>query len=379
MFKVIDDVYSRIKPENKNLIETMQPVQTATIPRKNIRDISVIICAFSEKRWETLVAAVDSVCKQTVPAKQVILVIDYNQQLLQRVRAHTEHMERVLVIENSYARGLSGARNSGVEVATADVIAFLDDDAIAEAEWLESLLAGYAKAPEVISVGGAIFPEWTGKRPRWFPDEFNWVYGCTYRGLPDKTWPVQRLIGCNMSLRRDILATIGEFHHDLGWRNDSREGNEQTIGKGEDFRNGSGRIGNLPIAGEETELFARLRYLYPDHITLFEPQARVHHVIPSSRACWRYFRSRCFAEGITKSLLSSMNGPEIALAVEWGYTSLVLPRGVLHGLAEAISGRDRAGLARAGAIIAGFLFTGLGYLFGKITRLLGIRLIKTST
>jgi glycosyltransferase involved in cell wall biosynthesis len=379
MFKVIDDVYSRIKPENRNLIEPMQPVQTATIPRKKVQDISVIICAFSAKRWDTLVATIESVCNQTRPAKEVILVIDYNQQLLQRVRAHTEHMERVLVIENSYARGLSGARNSGVETSTADVVAFLDDDAVAEPDWLEHLLTGYEKSPDVISVGGTIFPEWASGRPVWFPEEFNWVYGCTYRGMPNETWPVQRLIGCNMSFRRDIFATIGEFHHELGWRNDSRDTNDHPHGKGEDFRNGSGRIGNLPVAGEETELFARTHHLYPQRVIIFEPRAKVHHHIPASRACWRYFRSRCFAEGITKSLLSSISGSQIALAVEWGYTSLVLPRGVLHGLAEAFSGRDRAGLARAGAIIAGFLFTGLGYLFGKITRLLGIRLIKTSS
>ena len=89
-------------------------------------DISVIICAYTKERWDDLVAAVESVQKQTLPPGEMIVVIDHNPDLLERVR---KHMSGVLAIENREAKGLSGARNSGATVAQRAVIAFLDDDA----------------------------------------------------------------------------------------------------------------------------------------------------------------------------------------------------------------------------------------------------------
>src|SRR5438128_3971244 len=103
-------------------------------------DISVIICAYTKERWDDLVAAVESVQKQTLPPGEIIVVIDHNPDLLERVR---KHMSGVLAIENREAKGLSGARNSGATVAQRAVIAFLDDDAIAEPDWIERLVDCY--------------------------------------------------------------------------------------------------------------------------------------------------------------------------------------------------------------------------------------------
>ena len=66
----------------------------------------------------------------------------------------------------------------------------------------------------VVAVGGAPMPEFEGARPRWFPFEFDWVFGCAYSGLPEKQAPLARLIGANMSVRRLALAEIGGFHSD---------------------------------------------------------------------------------------------------------------------------------------------------------------------
>src|SRR5712691_5489574 len=103
-------------------------------------DISVVICAYTEKRWEDLVAAVESVRKQTLTAAEIIIVIDHNPSLLLRVR---ENLPGVLAVENSEAKGLSGRRNSGAAVAQGTILAFLDDDAIAWPDWIENLSACY--------------------------------------------------------------------------------------------------------------------------------------------------------------------------------------------------------------------------------------------
>ena len=92
-------------------------------------DVSVIICAYTEARWPDLIAAVESLYRQNVPAREIIVVVDYNQHLFERVRTG---FPGIVVVENSESHGLSGARNSGISVAKGSLIAFLDDDAIAE-------------------------------------------------------------------------------------------------------------------------------------------------------------------------------------------------------------------------------------------------------
>ena len=89
----------------------------------------------------------------------------------------------LVVVPNSGRRGLSGGRNTGVSHAIGDVVAFLDDDARAQPDWLERLAAGY-RSPSVVGVGGVATPVWPGQRPPWLPPEFDWVVGCTFVGMP---------------------------------------------------------------------------------------------------------------------------------------------------------------------------------------------------
>src|SRR5258708_30101708 len=142
-------------------------------------NISVIICAYTEERWSDLVAAVESVQQQTLSPGEIIVVVDHNPNLLKRVR---EHIAGVLAVENREVKGLSGARNSGVTVAQGAVIAFLDDDAIAETNWLEHLAACYTD-PHVLGVGGEIETLWPWKRPPPVPEKI-FLGGCfTHPGI----------------------------------------------------------------------------------------------------------------------------------------------------------------------------------------------------
>src|SRR5439155_54307 len=79
-----------------------------------------------------------------------------------------------------------------------------------------------------------------GERPTWHPPEFGWVVGCSYRGLPVEPAPVRNLIGCNMSMRRELFDAVGGFTH------------------------GIGRIGTIPLGCEETEWCIRVRQRFPE-------------------------------------------------------------------------------------------------------------------
>ncbi|HLZ56815.1 MAG TPA: glycosyltransferase [Ktedonosporobacter sp.] len=301
--------------------------------------ISVIICAHTEDRWYDLVAAVESVQLQTLPPREIIVVVDHNPTLFEQARSH---FTGVQVIENKEPRGLSGARNSGIAQACGQIIAFLDDDAMAEPKWLEELCRPYSD-PQVLGTGGAILPLWLTGRPAWLPAEFLWVVGCTYRGMPQVDSAIRNPIGANMSLRKEVFEQIGGF------------------------LSGIGRVGSRPIGCEETELCIRAQQHWPQGVFFYRPAARVQHRVPGNRTTWAYFRARCYAEGLSKAAISHYVGVKDSLASEQIYTREILPRGVVQGISDMFAYRDYAGLARAGSIVTGLIVTAAGYLVGKIS------------
>lgn len=299
---------------------------------------SVVICAYSLDRWQDLREAITSLQQQTVAPREIIVVIDHNDDLLALAG---KTFPEIMVMPNRGTRGLSGARNTGVAAASGDVVAFLDDDARAAPKWLEHFREHYRRA-DVLGVGGAVLPDWAGgRKPSWFPAEFLWVVGCSYRGQPTSLQPVRNLIGANMSYRRDALRAAGPF------------------------REGIGRVGLRPMGCEETELGIRVLNAFPAEQVLYDPAAIVWHRVPRSRMGPRYFLQRCYAEGLSKALVAQLVGQQRGLSSERAYTFRVLPRGVLVGLRVGVSGRI-GGFGRAAAIVTGLAATTLGYVVGRL-------------
>ena len=301
-------------------------------------DISIVICAYTEERWDDLVAAIASVQKQSIEVREIIVVVDYNQQLLQRVQ---DYIPDVIAIENTMQPGLSGARNSGIARAGSDIVAFLDDDAIAIPDWVSFLSEGFSN-PEVLGVGGPVLPLWQTNKSRWLPEEFYWVVGCTYRGMPVDIGMVRNPIGANMAFRREVFDAVGGF------------------------QSGIGRVGTHPLGCEETEMCIRARQNWPLRGFLYHPQASVFHRVSGVRTNWRYFCSRCYFEGISKAVVARYVGSKDGLSSERAYTLRVLPAGVGHGLRDAFLQHDLSGLGRAGAILSGFALTVMGYVVGSV-------------
>ena len=304
--------------------------------------MSVIVCAYTLQRWEVLCEGIVSIAGQTKPALETILVIDHNPELLEQARIRFPDVQ---VAPNAGERGSSESKNTGVRLATGDILAFLDDDAIATETWLEEMIHPYDD-PSVIGTCGTPTPRWVGgKTPHWLPLEFYWTIGCGYRGLPTKVAPVRNPIGAAMSFRKEVFDQIGDF----------------SIGLGPNMTTPNPHGG-----GEETELGIRALRAFPGGALLHVPDAHVEHQVPVERTNLRYFRHRCWLEGKTKALLSNKVGTVDGLSSERAYTLKTLPTGILHGLWDSVRG-DFAGLQRAAAIIAGLAFTLAGYLWGRLT------------
>lgn len=301
--------------------------------------VSVVICAFAEQRWRDLTAAIDAVRGQSRTPDQVVLVIDHNSALERRARSVWGR--EVDILTNQAPPGLSGARNTGVAGATGALIAFLDDDATPEPDWLQHLVAPFAD-PRVVAVGGAAIPRWDNARPRWWPEEFDWVVGCTYLGMPAAGGEVRNVHGATMAFRADVFA------------------------EGECFSPSVGRVGASPAGCEETELCIRIRQHSPDTSILFEPRAVVHHRVTPARERFGYFARRTFAEGRSKATVAGLVGARDALSTERSYVARTLPAGVANGLVSTCRSGDLSGAARAGAIGIGLLLAATGYGLGRV-------------
>ncbi|MFJ5532310.1 glycosyltransferase [Streptomyces sp. NPDC093261] len=305
-------------------------------------DISVVICVYTEDRWEDILAAVASVRAQSLPARETLLVVDHNETLLDRLSREYKEVAEVRVLANAGPRGLSAGRNTGIAASHGEIIAFLDDDAVAERDWLKHFASGYAD-PRVMAVGGRTMPLWaSGRRPAWFPEEFDWVVGCTYKGLPPGRVRVRNVLGGNASFRRTAFEAAGGFATGIGRDGDKR-----------------------PLGCEETELCIRLTRARPDAVLLIDDRAVIHHRVPAPREHFAYFRTRTYAEGLSKALVARSVGSGKGLESERRYATRVLPAGVARGLRDALLARP-GGAGRAGAIVAGVFSAAGGYVLGSV-------------
>lgn len=300
--------------------------------------VSVIVCAYTHERWDQLQLAVRSAHEQLVDGDELIVVIDHNDSLL--ADARSTFRDVAIVVENSEVKGLSGARNSGVAAARGDLSAFLDDDAHAQAGWLEHLVAPFDDA-DIVGTGGFASPMWETAAPRWMPDEFLWVVGCSYVGLPDEVAPIRNPIGCSMAFRTEAIRVAGGFPHDLG------------------------RVDKRPAGGEETDLSINITTHQGGTIVQC-PESVVSHAVMAERATLGYFTSRCYFEGRSKAILADRVGTGDATAAERTYLR-TLAVGVGRRLVRPTDGR-LSGLAQAGAILLGLGTTTLGFGVGLITR-----------
>jgi hypothetical protein len=161
--------------------------------------------------------------------------------------------------------------------------------------------------------------------------------------MPQTVQTIRNPVGANMAFRREVFDTVGDFHSQ------------------------NGHVGSRHAGGcEETELCIRARQRWPQSVFLYQPRAQVLHRVPGNRTSWRYFCSRCYVEGLAKADVTRYVGAKDGLAAERTYTLRTLPKGIVHGMADALLHHDLAGLARAGAIVAGLVVTIVGYIVESI-------------
>ncbi|WP_254534560.1 glucosyl-dolichyl phosphate glucuronosyltransferase [Halomarina litorea] len=244
--------------------------------------VSVVVCTHTTDRYPDLREAVESVLANTYEDREVVVVSDGSEAVYDRAVADFGDHPDVRVHLQPENRGLLAVRNTGARVAEGDVVAFLDDDAIAEDRWLVELVAAYdegdARADDgrVLAAGGRVVPAWVAGEPAFLPEEFHWLIGVTHRGFADGPGEVRNTNGSNISFRADVFEELGGFDTDVG-----------------------GRKGDNHLQGGETELCARLREEFGVGVQ-YNPAARVAHKIFDYRTDPRWLVERAFWQGYSK-------------------------------------------------------------------------------
>ncbi len=301
--------------------------------------VSVVICCHTMERIDDLRLSIKAAIGQTFASCEVVVAVDHNQELLDALQAGLPSSMKV--VPNTGVKGLSDTRNAGIAASSGNVIVFFDDDAVAEPDCVNMLVQQY-RVRSVAGVGGRSVPAWESGRPSWFPEELDWIVGSTYKGAPEVVSQVNRLIGCNMSFRREVFDTVGMFSTELG------------------------RVGTAG-EGEDSEICMRVRHQMPGTVLLYEPRAVVHHKVPHHRSTFRYLLSRSYSGGVSVASISRMYADSEAspesTATERGYLSYILTAAVPSRFKRLYR---PASIAQLVAIGASVLATGLGFLVGMV-------------
>jgi cellulose synthase/poly-beta-1,6-N-acetylglucosamine synthase-like glycosyltransferase len=298
--------------------------------------VSVIVCAYTLDRWDLLVQSLSSLIGQDVQPIEVFLSVDHNEEMFLRCRDELPQLFADMtwplrVIQNRFDTHLGGARTTAAELAIGDVLAFLDDDASATSSWLRTLTAPY-KNSNVIAVGGAPIPRYEASRPRWFPFECNWIFGCAYRGLPERLAPIDHVIGANMSIRREALLGWG------GFKSDNHD---------------------------DMDLSHRTVHIYGEGALLFEPRAIVFHFVPKARLTWQYFWRRCFF--VNRGKVAAFRGLDEAsnMRAEFKFALRSLARAVFFEGRATLRG-DVFAPVRYVALVCAIALGGAGAVVGRL-------------
>jgi glycosyltransferase involved in cell wall biosynthesis len=244
-------------------------------------NLTVVLCTCN--RSSSLSKALDSVAAQLLPdsVSWEVIVVDNNS--TDETRRVVEGYCRRDPVRFRYIfeplQGLSRARNAGIGAARGEIIAFIDDDVIAEPTWLKALTASLHDG-KWAGAGGRIVPPRDFVSPAWLTvgGEMD-LLGVLLPlfDLGNQAGAMKRPpYGANMAFRKDMFDKYGMFRTELG------------------------RCGDKMLMGEDIEFGNRL--MSAGECLYYEPSSVVEHPVPLERLSKKWFRAWWFGFGCTRIL-----------------------------------------------------------------------------
>lgn len=233
-----------------------------------MRSPQITACIVSCDRYKLLSKALGSLTEQSLSIDcYEIMVVDTTVSEHRPPELETQLQHQGICYIKAGPVGLSNGRNLALEHSNTPLIAFIDDDAIAEKDWLENLLTIFQQQPKISVAGGPVIPSWETASPSWLPKSMQGYLTIVDWGEDEKELAAgEWLAGTNFALRITLAQAAGGFRGDLG------------------------RRGNILLSNEELDLCRRITQ--SGGRILYSPSVRVHHLVMRERCTQAWVRKR---------------------------------------------------------------------------------------
>jgi len=263
--------------------------------------ISIVVCTYN--RSQLLRLCLESLINQSLDKEQYEIIVVNNNCSDGTSRVLKEFMARypnILMVEER-KQGISYARNRGYKEARGEFVAYIDDDARADGDWVRRILDAFkAVTPSPSAVGGKALAFCLEKKPEWFLDEYETRSWGEQAGFLNGKRAAYGFYGTNMAFPRKILVDHGGFPVDLGMQ------------------------GEKMGFGEETALFNRL--VCDNPYFWYDPEIKVEHLIQQYKMKVRYRLKRQFLGGVYDVRARDLEASPSAIVK---FTILAVLRGVI--------------------------------------------------
>jgi glycosyltransferase involved in cell wall biosynthesis len=228
--------------------------------------ISVVICSYNREQY--IIDAIHSLYNQTLSKDlyEVIVVdnnsIDNTKSLcLHYIDSHPGY--NIYYLEEK-KQGASFARNTGAAFAKAPLLAFMDDDAVADEDFLERIVSFFQEHPDADGLGGRIIPKYIPLEPKWMSHYVSSLVGnFHYSEQVEVFKPGKYPLESNMIVTKKDFDEVGGFNTLL-----------------------PGVVGTLRIGGEGKDFFMKLQAL--NKRIYYDPSVRVQHVVEVKKLTSEY-------------------------------------------------------------------------------------------
>lgn len=309
--------------------------------------VAVLICSRDLKRAKDLMEAIQSVRNQSYCGQiNIVVFIDGNANLYRLFAKRYEKVPEVKVISTGKEEplGLARARTLAISSCYQDVICFLDDDAIADTDWIEEIVKSFGQHACVM-IAGKIVPLWRSDPPKWLTPAFFWLVGGTGSIFKEQESYVRSGFGSNLSCMREALVKVGPVASSLGLR------------------------GSTLMQAEDADLGLRVREVYGKSV-IYNPRAVVFHKVGHERLRITYLLKRAYFQGKSKAVLFLLHRRDFSsLDTEYNYLRTGILNEMISTATRLLGGSDIAlslkrlcfSLCVTGAVVLGFFLHVISY------------------
>lgn len=306
--------------------------------------VSVIIPTYSLERYDQLKEAINSLVGQSHSIDEIIIVVGGTHALKERIDQDFKEQQNLKVVFSENNLSATQARNLGIKSAKSDILAFTDDDIVADREWIAKLMVAYEQT-DSLAIGGKVLPIWLSREPDYFPEELCWLIGVIHESfLSDRVREIRNTFGPNMSFKREVFEKIGYFNESLGFAD----------------------RGTSYVQGEEPEFGLRMLHAFGKGI-VYDPDVVIYHKVPQSKLKLNILLKRSFYQGYSKAFIQRLSYTTTTLKPERSYLKNVFFAFIPGRIKNIFTGyKPVSQIKKLLLLIVCVALVGIGFIYGYL-------------